>query len=113
MPQKQTKPIPFLELDRVRKGLLPLSVLTIGILLMSPLLVTAATPTDEAFTVAFIGDSGYGTGFEYVLSLIQTEGADAVVHLGDFDYNDDPAGFFEVINTNLGGFSLFPCSRQP
>ncbi|MEZ4641062.1 MAG: metallophosphoesterase [Caldilineaceae bacterium] len=42
------------------------------------------------FTVAFIGDSGDGSNgdqrFDEVLHLIQTEGAEMVVHLGDFVY---------------------------
>jgi hypothetical protein len=52
--------------------------------------------------VAFIGDSGYGDGFRDVLQLIEDEGADLVLHQGDFDYHHDPAGFFATIDEVLG-----------
>lgn len=54
------------------------------------------------FKVAFIGDSGYGAEFEGVLNLIKNEGAGLVLHQGDFDYADDPDGFFAKIDQILG-----------
>lgn len=59
-----------------------------------------AQPTN--YTIAFIGDSGADSGFRQVLQLILNEGADAVLHQGDFDYEDDPAKFETVINDILG-----------
>jgi hypothetical protein len=54
------------------------------------------------FTIAFIGDQGLGTNAEAVLRLIKNEGADAVLHQGDFDYHDNPAGWDGQINGILG-----------
>lgn len=52
--------------------------------------------------IAFIGDTGIGPDYKNVLTLIQSEEADAVVHLGDFDYTFNPEGFSAVINEKLG-----------
>jgi hypothetical protein len=54
------------------------------------------------FTIAFIGDQGLGPEAEAVLNLILEEGADAVIHSGDFDYNDNPAAWEAQINSVLG-----------
>src|SRR3990172_65044 len=54
------------------------------------------------FTIAFLGDQGLGGDAEAVLRLIRDEGADAVMHLGDFDYHDDPAAWDAQIDTILG-----------
>lgn len=59
-------------------------------------------PTEQNLRVAFIGDSGYGANFSEVLTLIHNEGAEIVIHNGDFDYQDDPGGFEAVINSVLG-----------
>ena len=64
-----------------------------------------AQPVDETpvnFKIAFIGDQGVGDDARAVLNLIKSENADAVVHLGDFDYNDDPAAWNAQINDILG-----------
>jgi hypothetical protein len=74
--------------------------------LLAALLVAAApaaaqeTPVD--FKVAFIGDQGLGSDAEAVLALIRSEGADAVIHQGDFDYQDDPAAWEAMIDGILG-----------
>jgi predicted phosphodiesterase len=39
---------------------------------------------------------------EKVLNLIKTEGAQALVHMGDFDYIDNPSAWEEQINNILG-----------
>jgi predicted phosphodiesterase len=54
------------------------------------------------FKIAFIGDQGSGAETRAVLSLIKSEGADLVLHQGDFDYNDDPAAWDAQINDILG-----------
>ena len=40
--------------------------------------------------VAFVGDQGLGPNAIAVLELIKDEGAQMVLHQGDFDYKDDP-----------------------
>ena len=72
---------------------------------------TLASSTDPNLLVAFVGDTGYGPGFLNVLNLIQSEGADLVVHQGDFDYADDPQGFFDLIDSVLG--PTFPYVASP
>ncbi len=57
--------------------------------------------------LAFIGDQGldsrlWGNGPRAVLKLIQDEGAQAVLHQGDFDYDDDPAAWVRQIDDVLG-----------
>ena len=57
--------------------------------------------------IAFIGDQGWEASGEFegsraVLQLIKEEGADAVIHQGDFDYRDDPAAWEEMIDEELG-----------
>ena len=58
--------------------------------------------TPPNLTIAFIGDQGLGTTSLAVLNLIRSEGADAVVHSGDFDYADNPAAWDAQINAVLG-----------
>jgi hypothetical protein len=53
--------------------------------------------------MAFIGDQGLGPGAENVLRLVKSEGADLLVHLGDFDYTDDPAAWEAQYDRILGG----------
>jgi hypothetical protein len=58
-------------------------------------------------TIAFIGDQGWeaagqANGPRAVLQLIKDEGADAVLHQGDFDYLDDPAAWEQQIDDILG-----------
>ncbi len=54
------------------------------------------------FTVAFIGDQGPSSNALAVLALIQSEGADMVLHQGDFDYQDNPTAWDQRINDVLG-----------
>lgn len=62
----------------------------------------AEVPTDANLKVAFIGDTGNGVDFQNVLNLIKSEGANMVVHQGDFDYLNDADGFFATIDSILG-----------
>jgi hypothetical protein len=69
--------------------------------------VTVGDPTSPPeVTIAFIGDQGLGADSQAVLQLIWDEGADAVVHSGDFDYENDPAAWEAQIDGILG--SDFP-----
>ena len=61
-----------------------------------------SNPTPPDFKIAFIGDQGSGANARAVLELIAAEGADAVVHSGDFDYGDDPAAWDALIDAVLG-----------
>lgn len=54
------------------------------------------------FKVAFIGDQGRGSDSVAVLQLIRDEGADMVLHQGDFDYGDNPDAWDQQINDVLG-----------
>ena len=49
----------------------------------------AATVPPENFKVAFIGDQEINANAEAVLQLISDEGADMVIHLGDFGYGNE------------------------
>ncbi len=62
----------------------------------------AGTVPPANFTVAFIGDQGATSSALAVLALIQSEGADMVLHQGDLDYEDDPTAWDRRINDVLG-----------
>jgi hypothetical protein len=70
----------------------------LSILAWPPLL--AQTPAN--FKIAFIGDQGLGNSSVAVLNLIKSEGAQAVLHQGDFDYDDNPDAWEAQINSVLG-----------
>ncbi len=60
------------------------------------------------FLVAFYGDQGYGANARAVLQLIKNEGADLAVHLGDFDYLDQPDLWAQQMDDVLGAdFPVF------
>ncbi len=62
----------------------------------------APDPFSPDLTIAFFGDQGLGGDAEAVLRLVRDEGADAVIHMGDFDYGDKPAAWEAQINATLG-----------
>lgn len=62
----------------------------------------AGTVPPVNFTVAFIGDQGPSSNALAVLTLIQSEGADMVLHQGDLDYEDNPSAWDQRINDVLG-----------
>ncbi len=71
----------------------------------TPLATPTPTPTPETpedFTVAFLGDQGLGSDAVLVLQLIASEGADMVIHSGDFEYTDDPDTWDNQITGVLG-----------
>jgi Calcineurin-like phosphoesterase len=70
--------------------------------LVLPPNVAALAPTDQDLKVAFIGDQGLTPASRAVLALIKEEGAQAVVHNGDFDYLSDPAAWDALVNEVLG-----------
>ncbi|MGB3075496.1 MAG: metallophosphoesterase, partial [Chitinophagales bacterium] len=63
----------------------------------------AATVSTEAnLKVAFMGDAALGKTAEDVLTLIKNESAAAVVHVGDFEYKNNPGAFDAQIQKILG-----------
>jgi hypothetical protein len=52
--------------------------------------------------IGFVGDTGLGINSQQVLALIKNEGAHLALHLGDFDYEDDAAGWEQMMNDALG-----------
>jgi hypothetical protein len=75
------------------------------VFLLATALVPAAGEPDSVLpevTIAFFGDQGLGGDAEAVLALVRDEGADAVIHTGDFDYQDDPAAWNAQIDAFLG-----------
>lgn len=81
--------------------IISLSVI-LTILKLSSSVTFAQVATDPNFKVAFIGDTGLGNNFTSVLNLIKTEGAQAVMQQGDFDYAYNPAGWWGRIDSVLG-----------
>src|SRR6266545_1887865 len=63
---------------------------------------TASVETPPNFRVAFIGDQGLRGSSRAVLQLIKDEGAQMVIHSGDFDYKNDPARWDAQITQVLG-----------
>lgn len=59
-------------------------------------------PTAPDLKVAFIADQGTTNNAIAVLRLIKDEGAELVVHAGDFDYEDDPDKWDANITRVLG-----------
>lgn len=79
-------------------------------LLILPLFISLATfltaqETTGGFSsvkVAFFGDGGIKDRSRTVLKLIKDEKADILVHLGDFDYKNDPEAWDAMITKILG-----------
>ena len=61
-----------------------------------------AAKTPGNFMIAFIGDQGPKANALAVLALIKNEWANAIVHSGDFDYEDNPAAWEAQINNIRG-----------
>ena len=68
------------------------SVDAAGNLAISPdaTFTTLASTSRTGVKVAFIGDQGLGPDATAVLRLIRGEGAEVILHQGDFDYADNP-----------------------
>jgi len=82
-----------------------LSVILVTSFLSYPNLIQPAysQTTTQDLKVAFIGDQGTNPFTTIrVLQMIKNEGADMVIHQGDFDYVDNPTVWDNNINTYLG-----------
>lgn len=53
-------------------------------------------------TIAIFGDQGLSDNAVSVLQLVLSENAEAVIHVGDFDYVSSPSQWDELISNNLG-----------
>ena len=69
-------------------------------------IIQKQTQSIPELRVAFIGDQGLGPNAIAVLELIKDEGAQMVLHQGDFDYKDDPGKWDRQFSDVLG--SDFP-----
>lgn len=63
---------------------------------------SSATATTPGLKVAFISDQGTGSDSEAVLKLIESEGADLVLHQGDLDYEAGSNIWESMITKTLG-----------
>ncbi len=66
------------------------------------IIIQAVGVTPPGYKVAFIADQGSGSTATAVLNVILNEGADMVMHQGDFDYSDDPDAWDAKITSVLG-----------
>ncbi|MBI2472277.1 MAG: metallophosphoesterase [Planctomycetes bacterium] len=70
-----------------------------------PVWAQTSVPPSETppnFKVAFIADQGLGKNAEAVLKLIKSEGAQTILHQGDFDYKNNPSAWEAQIDRILG-----------
>lgn len=90
----------------------------IGLFVLTAMLLASCTPANgqsnavngqpadqEApgeIKVAFISDTGFDEDFPEVLDLILAEGAEMVIHQGDFDEERNPDAAFAIIDEKLG-----------
>lgn len=92
---------------RPRYAVWPPGIGLLGCFMLLPMHLGAQSPPASHSTVpnlkvAFIGDQGRNSDSEAVLRLIRAEGADMVLHAGDFDYEHDPAGWDADITSVFG-----------
>ncbi len=85
---------------RTIAGLLRLFAAAVWCVAMRAEPCSAQTPPN--FKVAFIGDQGFDPDARVVAEFIMSEGADVVVHSGDFDYSDNPAAWEDSLNVWFG-----------
>jgi len=83
----------------IQRGFMLLGAAT---LLVNSSVLLAQPQTPVNYKVAFIADQQDGSDAIAVLNLVKNEGAQAVVHQGDFDYGDNPQGWDSMITSVLG-----------
>mgnify|MGYP001615670410 CR=1 FL=1 len=82
-----------------------IAVLLLAINIVCPVCAQTSVPFSETppnFKIAFIGDQGLGENAEAGLTLIKSEGAQAILHQGDLDYENNPPAWEAQINKILG-----------
>jgi hypothetical protein len=87
-------------LHRVDRSWIPLTTLVLGLALAVSANAQSVPPPE--YKLAFLGDQGIDDEAEAVLELVLAEGAEALVHLGDFDYDDDPQAWMDLLDSVLG-----------
>ena len=78
------------------------AVLSAAALVFAAVAPSAAQQSAKPLTVAFIGDQGLTKNSRAVLRMIKQQGADMVLHQGDFDYKKNPDAWDAMINDILG-----------
>ena len=79
----------------------------VSIIAIFPYTIPTSTPATFVtvpppnFKVAFIGDQSLGPNSVAVLQLIEDEGAQMVLHQGDFEYTNNPNAWDQQINVVL------------
>ncbi len=77
-------------------------LLSATVLLCGAVAPVAAQQSAKPVTVAFIGDQGITPDSRAVLRMIKQQGADMVLHQGDFDYKRRPDKWDAMISEILG-----------
>ena len=78
------------------------AVLSAAVLVFAAVAPSTAQQTAKPLMVAFIGDQGLTKNSRAVLDMIKQQGADMVLHQGDFDYKRNPDAWDAMINDILG-----------
>jgi Calcineurin-like phosphoesterase len=86
--------------------ILRLIVMSLVIILADTGITWGTEIPPAGFKVAFLGDQGLGVSSESVLKLVLAERAQLLVHLGDFDYLNNPTAWEAQTDRILG--SEFP-----
>ncbi|MGE3668678.1 MAG: metallophosphoesterase [Polyangiaceae bacterium] len=64
-------------------------------------------PTEMGLRVAFFGDQSLSQDAKDLLGVIRASNVDMVMHMGDFDYNNDPAAWEKLMKDGLGDIPWF------
>lgn len=75
---------------------------SLSISISAPPIPPSGGSTVPNLKVALFGDQGLNSNSRAVLQLVKNEGAHFVIHLGDFDYGDNPDAWDQQINDVLG-----------
>ena len=76
--------------------------LSVVAIVFAAFVLSAAPQSARSVTVAFIGDQGLKKSSRAVLRMIKEQGADMVLHQGDFDYRHKPGKWDAMISEILG-----------
>jgi len=69
--------------------------------------INAVRPSRSTLRLALVGDEGIGSRAQAVLELVRSESADAFVVLGDFDYEDKPQQWRDMLDALGPNFPWF------